>query len=1456
MLKKIHASFYFATFIFLFVFGNGFAQTATPLEGCVPHEVAFTAPPGQTSYYWEFGDGTVSTLANPDNIYTTPGDYQVTLRTEPGGTVVGTLTITVYPKPTLSIVSDPSVGCRPLAVNFEGTVDLPSGVNITNYNWSFGDTGGSMGSPNVNYTYQSTGVFTVTFAIETNLESCNVTEIFNDQVTVTSVENVGFITDPFPAKACDPPLDVNFINTTAGANLSYQWDFGNGTTSTEITPPTQTFSDVNNYEVVLTATDENGCTGSVSHPVTIGRAFADFIIRDTVCLGDTLVAENISDPGTYTWILPPSVSRLQPSPEPGKEAFHFSEAGFVELTLEVLPPTDTCIGRVTKLIYVDDPDASFTLDPTYAACPGGLWTVNFNSISPDPVMWFWDFGDGSFSTESDPSHDYLYGDEDAYAEYGDRIYTVLLRVTNASGCWEEQVLTDTISRPDALFLPDSINGCAPLQVMFSDSSRSREPIIRWEYTFGDGSSEVLTDNGDVVHTFTDPGTYEVQLNIENEVGCVDTSYVVLIEVGEQITPNFDVDKTEICPGESVHFTDLTNHPDIDAWNFSTEGDRSFHCYQSDQMDWTYDVEAGPMDVTMTVEINGCYSSITKEDLITVKGPIAHLHYDNDCMDHFGVTFSDSSYEAPVLTWDFGDGSTASGQEERHTYDATGDYTVILTAENPGSGCPASMDTAVVSIRDIRAAFELPDSICRGTTLDLDASNAQDVDTRCWRGYEWLFEISDRPIATEMESIEFTFNTVGEETVTLIVTDENACEDTLQHQLEIFDASANFSAPTQLVCADGNIPYSFTDLSTSPLPIVSWNWDFGDGTTATDQNPDHIFVAPLQDSFLVSLTIENSLGCTSTAALDFYSYQPLTQIITDPFPASLCLGETLGLTAPDFTVTGSHLDFSWDFGNGNGSNTQSTMVDYTETGEYNIVLTYEEVSTGCGGEIELPAYVQEAPDASFTSSVDGQNIICHPAVIEFTNTSTSDTPLNYVWDFGNGQMGTGQNAAAGFEKGTWEISMIASTAFGCRDTAFQTVTLVGPDGDFTFDPPAICRGGEITFTTQNLVDVDNYTWNFGDGTEEMNVSPITHAFDLPTNTTIVTLKMEGEDGACTFVVEKEINIGGVTAGFLINGTDDTAFCENNLVFTNTSEGADAYHWDFGNGQTSIQENPTLTFASGETTIQLIAINSVQGCSDTIVRTIQVDQLPDLEIMDATICAGDSLQLSLTSDFDNGVYTWSPAELLYSTSDKSPQTIALTEPTTFSVTVLDTVIGCDGTVSREIFVIRQLEWMDIDTAICQGEEITTVPLPVNDGVRIFTWSPNPPPFQLPGNVESQEFTLSITDTEGCFDDNYIYSVRVLGTGNIQFPNVFTPNNDGTNDVFRPFFNEAYDDQIEIVDFRVYNRWGQLVFSGDDDNFIWDGTFKGKPAASDVYVFSCEVRLDCGASKIESGEVTLLR
>lgn len=1453
MLKDIRVTFGLLSLIFL-IPTTTFAQTASLTEGCIPLSVAFTAPAGQTSFFWDFGNGAVSTMENPNNIYVLPGTYQVTLRETQGGAIIGSLTITAYPKPTLSIASDPSVGCRPLPVNFAGTVDLPTGVTVTDYEWVFGEGGNSTGSPTIDYTYQSAGVFSVSFGIETNLASCNVTEIFTDQITVTAVDNVAFVTDPFPAASCDPPLEVNFVNFTAGDNLTFDWNFGNGATFSGAVPPIQTFSESGDFDVVLTATDENGCSGSTSHPVSIGRALADFIIRDTVCIGDTLVAENISDPGVFTWSYPESVE-YEPNPEIRKETFRFTAPGFVEISLEVLPAEDTCIGRVSKLIYVDDPDASFTTDPTYGACPDSL-TINFTSISPDPAQWYWLFGDGTTSTESDPEHTYTYDNQDAFAEYGDRLYLTTLVVINPSGCTAESEHFDTISRPDALFLPDSINGCAPLLVMFSDSSRSREPIIRWEYTFGDGSTEVLTDNGDIEHTFTQPGFYDVQLNITNEAGCVDTSYIVTIDVGTEIIPDFSVDKTEVCPGEIVHFTDLTNNPNIDAWHFSTEGDRSFHCYQTDEMDWAFDVEAGLMDVTLTVDYNGCYSSITQEDLILVKGPSAHFQFDNDCEDPYGVTFSDSSYDATLLNWDFGDGMTGSGAEIRHTYASTGDYTVILTAENPSTGCAASMDTATVFIRDLKADFMLPDRICRGETLALDASSSDDVAKGCWRGHEWLFEISDRPIASEQESVNFTFNIPGEETVTLIVTDVNGCEDTLRHDMEIFDINANFSVPTNLVCANGDIPFQFTDLTASDLPITSWTWDFGDGSMDNVQNPSHIFSDIELDTFLISLEVENSLGCQSTAQQIFIGYEPLTQIVPDPIPANICLGESLVLSAADYTLTGSHLNYTWDFDNGTGSEGQPTMVTYTETGNYNIALTYEEESTGCGGEVNLPVFVQESPMADFTSSVDGQGIICYPENITFMDNSTSETPLNYIWDFGNGQSGTGINPAAAFDKGTWEVSLIAATAFGCRDTTYQTITLVGPEGDFTFDPPAICRGGEITFTAQDLVDVNNYTWNFGDGTEEMDVSPITHAFDLPTNSTIVTLKMEGEDGACTAAVVKEISIGGAIAGFLINGSEDTAFCENELVFTNTSQGTDAYQWDFGNGATSIQENPVMTFESGETTIRLIASNSALGCVDTLERTILVNQLPHLEILDATVCYGDSLELALVQDFDDGVYTWGPAALLHSISDKHPQTRALTETTTFTLTVLDTIMGCDGTTTQEVSVIQPIEWMNIDTATCRGTDITSVPLPPDEGYRIFSWSPNPPPFQIDPALDFAEYTLSISDTEGCFEDDFLYSIRVLGPGSFEFPNVFTPNNDNTNDTFRPFFNPSYEKQIEIVDFRVFNRWGQLVFEGNDANYIWDGTFKGQPAPSDVYVYSCEIRLDCGTSEIRSGEVTLLR
>ncbi len=1455
MFKKIRATFdLLSLFILLFPVVL-IGQTASITEGCVPVEVVFTAPSGQTSFYWEFGNGATSTLANPSNIYVTPNTYEVTLRETLGGAIIGTITIVAHPKPVLTITTDPSVGCRPLAVNFNGVAELPAGVNISNYNWTFGDGGGSTGSIATNYTYQGTGVFDVSLEIETNLETCNTTTIFENQVTVTGVDNVSFATDPFPATACDPPLDVSFINFTAGDNLTFHWDFGNGNTYDGPVPPTQTFTESGDFGVVLTATDENGCTGDVSHPVTIRRAIADFIIRDTVCIGDTLHAFNISDIGSYTWDFPSSVIR-EYDPDPFVEVFKFTEAGFVEVSLEVLPPEDTCIGRVTKLIYVDDPDATFTLDPSYT-CPGPL-TVNFTPLSPDPVEWLWLFGDGGGSEDSNPTHEYIYDDQDAFAEYGDRVYEVYLQVTNPSGCTAEYLNYDTISRPDALFLPDSINGCAPLKVMFSDSSRSREDIIRWEYTFSDdGSTEVLLDNGDIEHTFMQPGAYDVQLNIENAAGCVDTSYVVTINVGEQITPDFSVDKTEVCPGEVVHFEDLSNNPDIESWHYSTEGDRSFHCYQADMMDWAFDAVAGPTDVTLTVEIDGCYSSVTKEDLITVKGPIAHIYYENDCEDHFGVTFRDSSSEATVLSWDFGDGSTGSGAEVRHTYSNAGDYMVVLTAENPGSGCAASMDTAIVFIRDIRASFELPDSICRGETLGLDASGSSDVDKSCWRGHEWLFDISDRPIATQEELIDFTFNTPGEETVTLIVTDINGCEDTLVNTLEIFDISANYTTSTEFICSGGDIPFVFTDASFSTLPIVSWNWNFGDGTTSDVQNPMHNFDAIPTDTFPISLEVENSLGCKSTSQKLFIRYEPVSQIATDPVPPNICLGENIALTATDYTLAGSHLNYSWDFGNETGSNAQATMVTYDEIGNYNIVLTYEEAATGCGGEENVLVGVQEAPISSFTTSVDGQGVICYPENIEFTNESTSTVPLSFAWNFGNGQMSVVSDPAVAFNKGTWEVQLIASTAFGCRDTSYQSITLVGPEGDFTFDPPAICRGGEITFTTQDLVDVNDFTWNFGDGTEESNVSPVSHVFDLPTNTTIVTLKMEGEDGACTAAVVKEISIGGAIADFLINGSDDTAFCETDLVFTNTSLGTDTYAWDFGNGQTSIQENPSMTFAPGETTIRLIASNSSLGCIDTIEKVIQVAQLPDLEIMDAVICAGDSLELSLVTDFDNGVYTWGPAELLYSISDKKPQTRALTENTTFTLTVLDTIMGCDGTISKEIKVIQEIEWMSVDTASCRGTDITSVPLPPNeDEAYIFSWSPSAPPFHIEDGQESAAFTLNISDIGGCFDQDYTYNVKVLGAGDVQFPNVFTPNKDGVNDIFKPFFNPGYEDQVEVVDFRVFNRWGQLVFEGNDTGYIWDGMFKGQPGASDVYIFSCEIRLDCGTSTVYSGEVTLLR
>lgn len=995
-MKTLHISFFVLLFSFIFFQNNVHAQTASVTEGCVPLEVTFTSPGGVSNYFWDFKDGATSTLMNPINTFVTPGTYDVELRDGVGGALVGTVTVTVFTKPELMITATPTTGCDPLLVSFTDNSNIPAGINVTNYQWVFGDGNLGTGNP-VSNTYVNTGSYTVGLDIQTNITSCNVTEIFTDIITVGSIPTADFITDPSPASACVGPFTVNFDNlTTDPNNYTYSWDFGNGATSTLVNPPAQIYNE-GNFQVTMTISDGVGCSKVITRNVSVGAPVASFEIPDTVCLNQAITMSNLSSGGTYSWDFggnaqPNTSTLVNPMVE-------FLVPGFQDIMLTVT--AGVCSHDTTITVFVEEVDATFTGDPTYT-CEGILIT-DYTPNSTTAISYEWTFPNGQISNEINPTDTINGFNLDSFVINDEVLYPVSLKVTYPSGCMDTYIAFDTIHRPNALFRTDFVDGCVPLEIEFRDTSMSNENIVDWEWHLGDGTVQNFNNGDPFSYTYNTAGDYQSYLVITNEAGCKDTSYVIPIEVGEMITPSFAVDQMEVCPGDTVNFQDLTNDARIDTWHFETDRGRSFHCYDDPQLSWAFTTKTGSMDVSLTVGYNGCFSTHTESDLILVKGPIAKIDYQMECGSPYDFIFSDSSQDVTLVTWDFGDSTSSNMSDLTHTYDTTGNYTVILSAENATSGCPISRDTMEIFVRDIEAVFELDSQLCFGSTQDMNAAASVDVYNECWRGLTW-YTTFNRPITTQDMIIPLVLADSGNHNITLVVTDINGCMDTLSQEVEIFATRPAITVDDALICFPTEV--QFTDLTTADTTIVEWNWEFGDDNTSMDQNPAHLYesTASSGNFILAKLTTTDIIGCEYSTFQFINVYQPTSQITAAP--TQLCLGEEVNFSATDFTSQGSNVTFNWDFDNGQTATTQTNSVTYMQEGVYDVQLNIEEISTGCPGSTNVVIEVQDFPVADFTTNVDNQNIICYPENIIFSDNTTSNHPLTYAWDFGNGQLGNG------------------------------------------------------------------------------------------------------------------------------------------------------------------------------------------------------------------------------------------------------------------------------------------------------------------------------------------------------------------------------------------------------------------------------------------------------------------
>jgi gliding motility-associated-like protein len=1457
---------YLSAFFLLFISATStiFAQTADVTIGCVPLIVNFKAPYSANGYYWDFKSGPSANIEEPSASFTTPGVYDVVLKEGVNGKVVGTIQITALPKPTLSFTVGQAVGCAPLTTTFTNTSVINPAIVVTNYKWVFGD-GTTQFVENPSKTFSTLGKSNVSFDIITNFKQCDVTYSVNDVIEIISPPVADFTTNPSNPYSCNPSLNVSFTNTSTGVKpLKYDWDFKNTNVSSSSTPPSQTYT-TGGYNPQLTVSYNGivGCSATRLVGVSVGKPSANFKIdADSICLENELVFATKSQ-GLLNWTIGSFPNQFSTSLDSNR--YKFSAAGTYPVQLIVTSYNGLCADTATQNVFVESNTASLEVTPDFSCENPSVF--KFKAISANPnVTYEWSSGN---STASEIFVSVDTKDTAYYSKNIGQIKLVGVKITsNGTGCVVTTPFLGSFAQaPNALYFPSRAKGCIPFEITLTDSSTSwlEDTIKVYEWHLDNGVVITNTKNTPLDYVYTVPGVYKPFLIVTTKGGCKDTSYAHVVEVGDKIPSEIDfvADKVSVCPGEDVVFTVNKTSNNVDYYHFYTESNRSFNNPKSNTLTWAYKNEIGPQDVSLVVDYNGCLTTITKSALVNVKGAIAKIDYSALCTAPKVYNFKSKSLGASGLNWNFGDASSSNLTDVSHTYANTGNYKIILTASS-SDGCNPTYDTVNIKVRQVKAVASVDPYICINTNKTFTGTSSVDARSGCGYAYTWHFsDPARRPLSYGSSTADFQFSKSGRDSVKLVVEDDNGCKDTTQVFFKVFDIIVQASLDKQRICTPNSV--LFTNLSTHDTTITSYSWSFGDNKFSSLASLTHLYNSSPSNSniFKAKLILTDALGCIDSASFPITQYSPVSTISASD--KTICLGDTITFSASDYILSGSSLDFSWDFGNGVPSITKTNKVLYPIAKTYKIKLNFVEKSTGCSSADSTTIDIQSYPIANFKSDVDTIKVLCAPKNISFSDSSISATPLNYYWNFGQGRTSGSKDYAILLNEGTYDIKHVVTTSYGCSDTIVKTKRLYFPKGDFDMDDNLICKGDKIKFNIKDTAEVISYKWDFGDGYIDQDKGEIIHQYNFhpPSGTTLATLILYSFDKSCPKPKTKPVNIYKVIAQFDRLSTykekieKDSSICavEGKYKLINKNIGATSFLWNFGDGTTSTNNNDSLHFYNpGKYDVSMSIIDNVTGCTDSISKTIFVYKNPEIESVGDTVCLGSNISLAVKNPVSSSLYMWQPNTGLSDDSIFNP-IATLTNSQTYRAIVQDTN-RCYDTTLVYAGIVRPIDLYDWDTTIVIGDQVT---LPVtHSSFYNFAWTPSTDlsclactdPLVRP--LKDQTYNLVVTDILGCFTNNFDYKITVKPETFVKLPTSFTPNGDGNNDII---YVEGWGVK-QLLEYKVFNRWGEVIFTSNSMDEGWDGKFKGEVQNGDAYVYKVKALTWRDQEIVKEGYINLIR
>ena len=1387
------------------------ASNSTTLT-CTTTSATLTGTGGGT-YAWS-GPGTITNGTNANPTINTPGTFTVLVTAANGCTATANTTVSQNTiSPSVTMPATQTITCASPTVSMIGSANPSTCTPV----WTGGACAGA-----TTYTASACSPNTYTLTVTNPANGCT------NSGTVSVVPSVGI-----PVVNASNSGSITCATTTAQVTasttmtpVSYSWS-GPGAVSGASTS-TGTVTVGGTYQCIVTNT-LTGCTSTVTTlvPTNTTAVLASIAPTSTITCTTTSLTLSASPTGSYSYSWTPTAGLSGTSVATPT----ITQGGVYSVT--VTNTASGCVGNTNITVASNTvlPTVNIAAPSVTTTCSNPSVTIVASSTPSTGVTYSWTApGTGSLSQNNIANP----------VASGSGIFTVVVTNT-ASGCSSSLTqntvqVTPDLAIPVATLSANSLSiTCSNPTVTANISTTSSPVSYSWSPTTGIVAGTETTANP----VFNAAGTYSAVVT-NTTSGCASNaaSNIVTVSLNNTIPTialTSSVNNGTITCTNTVVTISPTVTPTSNltyTWlpsgvTSSTINDASF-------------TAAGIYTLAVTNTVTGCVTSLTNTaNTFTVIANNTPPTFTLGTAPSLtatcaapSVTLSGSSNADPnsVYTWTTPSSSTINGNPI--SVSSPGIYTVAVT--NTINGCSSS--AASQNTVEVVADAGIPNVTLSSNSVSITCSNPTPSvaisTTSSPVSYSWT------PTTGIVPGTETTanpvFNAAGSYSVVVTNTTTGCATGVASN---IVNVSLDNTIPTITLSSavnNGTITCTNTLVTISPTVTPSANLTYTwlpSGVTSSTIND-----ATFTSAGVYTLAVTNTLtGCVTSLTNTANTFTVIADNATPSFTLGTANSVTTTCAAPNATLSASsdadpNAVYTWT--TPSSSTIAANPLVSSAAGIYSVIVT--NTVNGCSTSATSPATVEVVADAGIpvvTLSANSVSITCSNPTPSVAVTTTA-SPVSYSWSPTTGIVpGTETTANPVFNAAGSYSVVVTNTASGCATSILNNVVDVALDNAIpvitlssgTNSGTITCTNTVVTIApvvtpTANLT----YTWS-PSGVTSSSINDATFTapgiYTLVVTNTLTGCVTSSTNTANTYTVTIDNAVISATINAISSNTIIGCGAGNSAVTLQGSSSATtpSYTWMPG-GIT------TQTFAAttaGDYTLSVQDVNS--GCSTSTVITVIGSTTPPQGVNAGTsaniACGSSTVTLNGVTTTTNTSFSWSgpSATSIVAGTETTANPIA-TEVGAYTLTVTDNLTGCSST---DVVNVTQA----IATASIIANPTSGIsPLDVaftgaGAGNPNYSWNfgdGNTSNSQNPNNTfTTGTYTVTLTTTSGSCTATATVEIVVEDGLTIEIPNVFTPNNDGANDVFT-----IKSTGVKEIALQIFNRWGEKLYEFSGAKASWDG------------------------------------